>query len=252
MTGEMVLRGGYRGRGLHGSMVEQLGQRIVAGEPLPGEALPQEPALAVEYDVSRTVVREALRVLAAKGLVDARPMRGTRVRPHSEWRLLDPDLLRWALQSDGHPSLLGHLFEIRQMVEPTAARLAAARARPEQLPALTAAFDAMVEASGDLSSYIEADLVLHDTIFGLSGNPLLHELITPIAAALRLGRRVQATGAGRAARSLADSIAPHRAIVDAIVAADADAAEAAMRIVVESAATDASRARSRPGSRVSV
>jgi GntR family galactonate operon transcriptional repressor len=251
MTDAMALRGGYRGRGLHGSMVEQLGRRIVAGEPRPGDALPQEPVLAVEYDVSRTVVREALRVLAAKGLVDARPMRGTRVRPRSEWRLLDPDLLRWALESDGYPALLGHLFEIRQMVEPTAARLAAERARPEQLPRLSAAFDALVEASGDMMAYIEADLVLHDTILGLSGNPLLHELITPIDAALRLGRRVQASGAGKAARALTESIAPHRAVVDAILAGDPDAADAAMRRIVESAARDARRAESGPHRRES-
>lgn len=246
MTGEIATRGGYRGRGLHGSMVELLGQRIVAGEPPPGEALPQEPALAMEYDVSRTVVREALRVLAAKGLVDARPMRGTRVRPRSEWRLLDADLLRWALESEGHTSLLGHLFDIRQMVEPTAARLAAERTRPGQHEELMAALQALVDGSGDLSSYVDADLVLHDLILRLSGNPLLPELITPIAAALRLGRRVQATGAGRAARPLSDSIAPHRAIVEAIVAADPAAAEAAMRIVVESAAEDARRAATQP------
>jgi len=228
-------------------MVEWLGQRIVAGEPAPGEALPQEPVLAREYDVSRTVVREALRVLAAKGLVDARPMRGTRVRPRADWHLLDADLLRWALASDGQDSLLGHLFEVRAMVEPTAARLAARRAPPQQHPDLLAALERLVDASRDPDAYIEADLALHDTILRLSGNPLLHELIAPIAAALRLGRRVQATGAGRAAQPLADSIAPHRAIVEAIIAGDAEAAEAAMRMVVAAAADDARRAAGRDG-----
>lgn len=242
MSSEVASRGGYRGRGLHGALVERLGQRIVAGEPAPGEALPQEPVLAEEYDVSRTVVREALRVLAAKGLVDARPMRGTRIRPQGEWRLLDPDMLRWALDSDGHPALLGHLAEIRETVEPAAARLAAERASASQLDELTQAFEVLVESSGELESYVEADLILHDIIFRLSGNPLLHELMTPIAAALRLGRRIQASGAGQAAHALADSIGPHRAVVAAIVDGEAQAAEAAMRSIVAGATDDARRA----------
>ncbi|MEX1295495.1 MAG: FCD domain-containing protein [Candidatus Limnocylindrales bacterium] len=245
MSSEVVVRGGYHGRGLHGTMVERLGRLIVAGEPPPGEALPREPVLAVQHDVSRTVVREALRVLAAKGLVDARPMRGTLVRPRSEWRLLDPDLLRWALESEAHPPLLAHLFEIREMVEPTAARLAASRARSEQRAELADALERLVEASGDLGAFIEADLVLHETVFRLSGNPLLHELIAPIAAALRLGRHVQASGAGRARRTLADAIGPHRAVVEAVVAGEPAAAEAAMREVVTAAAEDARRARGR-------
>ena len=245
MTGGVVVRGGYRGRGLHGTMVERLGRRIVAGEPQPGEALPQEPVLAGQYDVSRTVVREALRVLAAKGLVDARPMRGTRVRPHAEWRLLDPDLLRWALESELHPSLLGHLCEVREMVEPVAARLAASRAGAQQRAELTDAFERLVDASGDLGSFVEADLDLHETILRLSGNPLLHELIAPIAAALRLGRHEQASGAGRARRPLADSLGPPSAVVEAITAAQPAAAETAMRRVVAAAAEDAQRATDR-------
>jgi len=234
--------GGYRGRGLHGAMVERLGRRIVAGEPPPGEALPREPVLAAEYDVSRTVVREALRVLAAKGLVDARPMRGTRIRPREDWRLLDPDLLRWALESDGHPSLLGHLSEIRAMVEPTAARLAAERSNPAQHDALLVALEALVDESADLAAFIEADLALHRTILRMSGNPLLEELITPIEAALRLGRRVQASGAGEAARSPADALEPHRAVVEAIVAGVGPVAESAMRSIVDAADADARRA----------
>ena len=245
MTAEVAARGGYRGRGLHGAMVEQLGRRIVEGQPLPGEALPREPVLAGQYDVSRTVVREALRVLAAKGLVDARPMRGTLGRPYAEWRLLDPDLRRWALESERHPSLLGHLLEVREMVEPTAARLAASRAGGPQRAELAAAFERLVDASGDLDSFVEADLVLHETILRLSGNPLLHELIAPIAAALRLGRHVQASGAGRAHRTLADSIGPHRAVVEAVIEAQPAAADTAMRRIVAAAARDAQHATGR-------
>lgn len=242
MSDGIFTRGGYRGRGLHGAMVERLGRRIVAGEPGPGEALPQESLLAAEYDVSRTVVREALRVLAAKGLVDARPMRGTRVRPRTEWRLLDADLLRWALDSDGHPSLFGHLIEIRAMVEPAAARLAAERSTPRQHAQLARALEDLVDASAELAAFIEADLALHDVLFRMSGNPLLDELFTSIEAALRLGRRVQASGAGQVARSPIDALESHRQVVEAVIAGDAEQAEACMRAVVAAAAADAQRA----------
>jgi GntR family galactonate operon transcriptional repressor len=246
VVSETANRGGYRGRGLHGAMVERLGQRIVSGEPAPGEALPQEPVLADEHDVSRTVVREALRVLAAKGLVDARPMRGTRVRPRNEWRLLDPDLLRWALESEGREPLLGHLLEIRLIVEPSAAKLAAERADIEQRVRLEEAMAALLAASGDVDAFIEADLVLHGFIFRMAANPLLGELLAAIEAAMRLGRRVQARGAVDEARNPAASIEAHRSVVAAIVAGEGSAAEVAMRAVVTAAGDDASRALDRP------
>ncbi len=242
MSGSAVARGGYRGRGLHGALVERLGQRIVAGDPAPGESLPQESSLALEHDVSRTVVREALRVLAAKGLVDARPMRGTRVQPQTEWRLLDADLLRWALDADGRPSLFGHLSEVRAMVEPTVARLAADRSTPPQHGELASALEALLDSSAEPAAFIEADLVLHAILFRMSGNPLLGELFSSIEAALRLGRRIQAEGAGRAARAPAEAIETHRQVVAAVVAGDGERAEASMRAVVEAAAADTQRA----------
>jgi GntR family transcriptional regulator, galactonate operon transcriptional repressor len=235
-------RGGYQGRGLHGEIVDRLGQRIVAGQPAPGDALPQEPVLAAEYDVSRTVVREALRVLAAKGLVDARPMRGTRVRSREDWQLLDPDILRWALAADGIEPLLGHLLEIRHLVEPLSARLAAERASDAQRTALGAAFDALVEAGGQSDAFIEADLALHAAISAMAGNPLLGQLMAPVETALRLGRHIQVSGAGTGRRSSARSVAAHREVVSAIVRRDGRAAEAAMRSVVRGAAADAERA----------
>ena len=229
----------YHGRGLHGSLVEHLGQRIVSGEPVPGEALPQEPRLASEYDVSRTVVREALRVLAAKGLVDARPMRGTRVRPRADWRLLDPDLLRWSMDADGREALLEHLLEIRLLVEPAAARLAAERARSHQRALLDDAIAALESASADVSAFIEADLALHAAVFEATANPVLAELIAPIEAALRMGRQVQARVADGQASGLAPAIEMHRAVVRAICAGDGTVAEDAMRELVTSATRDA-------------
>lgn len=232
---------GYPGRGLHGAVVEHLGRRIVSGATVVGEALPREPVLADEYDVSRTVVREALRVLAAKGLVEARPMRGTRVRPRASWRLLDPDLLRWSLESEPPASLLRHLMEIRLMVEPASARLAAERTDEAHSSSLEQAWDdlARAGAAGDLEDFIEADLVLHRRILDATGNPLLVELVSAIETGLRLGRREQVRGADPEGHRLHAAMGMHREVVLAINAGDGAAAEAAMRQVVESAARDA-------------
>jgi len=226
-------------RGLHGLVVEDLGRHIVSGAAPPGQRLPQEPALAVEYDVSRTVVREALRVLAAKGLLDARPMRGTLVRPRRDWRLLDPDLLRWSLESEDVSSLLRHLLDVRLMVEPAAARLAAERASGVEREAIERACDGLVGSLGDPEAFIEADLALHGAIIAATGNPLLGELIAAIETALRLGRRIQVRVAGSERPLPSGPVEAHREVVAAVIAGRGRRAEAAMRRVVEAAARDA-------------
>ncbi len=113
-------------RGLHGLTTAALGRRILAGELQPGETVDPE-LLGTEFGVSRTVVREALRALAAKGMIDARPNRGTFVRFRRSWSLLDPDLLRWRSEGDHMGELFRSLGEVRAIIEPAAARLAATR-----------------------------------------------------------------------------------------------------------------------------
>jgi DNA-binding FadR family transcriptional regulator len=230
---------GYPGRGLHGSLVEALGRRVVHGWVAPGEPLPAEPLLAEEYDVSRTAVREALRVLAAKGLVEARPMRGTRVRPRREWRLLDPDLLRWSVD-DGDPGeLLRDLFDVRLMLEPEAARLAAERAAAEDREAVEAAYARLAASLDDPEAFVDADLAFHRAVIAATSNPLLGELAAAVEAGLRLARRVQVRVAGDLRPLPRDPLPGHLAVVDGVVAGDGEAAAAAMRRVVLSAARDA-------------
>lgn len=115
--------GGY-GRGRQGEVVEELGRRIVGGTPAVGEIL-DVAALTAELGISHTVLREALSALKAKGLIEARQKRGTFVQPRSEWRLLDPDVIRWHLRGHRDCSLRGDLVELRGIVEPATARLAA-------------------------------------------------------------------------------------------------------------------------------
>ena len=123
------------GKSMHGRIVRELGQRIVSGDLAPGDRLPAESELIVKYEVSRPVLREAVRVLVAKGLVVSRQRAGAIVRPRNEWHLLDPDVLYWMIQTRPAPDFVRSLMAVRQVFEPGAAALAAQAATDEQLAA---------------------------------------------------------------------------------------------------------------------
>ncbi|MFC4529398.1 FadR/GntR family transcriptional regulator [Sphaerisporangium dianthi] len=221
----------YPGRGVHGQVVEAIGRRIVSGEDAPGSTLNLD-GLEVTYDVSKTVVREALKVLAAKGLVDARPKRGTFVRPRSEWSLLDPDLLRWQFEAPTGGGLLDDLYEVRTIVEPAGARLAAARRTDEDLARLTDTLAAVGPDSG-AQEIVEADLAFHRRLLEASRNELLIRMEYIIEIGLR-ARDLLVHGEGHQD----DFLPPHQAVLDAVRASDPDGAERAMRALLEQAAKD--------------
>src|SRR5881628_1717221 len=123
----------YPRRGLHGAVVHDVGVRILRGDLAPGDPLPNEDELSGELAVSRTVLREAIKVLAAKRLVESRPKTGTRVRERSDWNLLDPDVLAWHLEAGLTDKFLQNTLELRGLIEPGAARLAALRATDEEI-----------------------------------------------------------------------------------------------------------------------
>src|SRR5579875_3369367 len=161
-------------RGLHGQTVEALGARIVQGRYAPGSPL-QPDEIEREFGISKTVLREAMRVLAAKGLVDPRQRRGTVVRPRSSWLLLDADLLRWqSYESDA--GFLANLAEVRSIVEPAGARLAAQRRTDADLAALKAALTAMAQARTNADAVIEADLAFHGLLLDAAHNELLSRM----------------------------------------------------------------------------
>jgi DNA-binding FadR family transcriptional regulator len=238
---------GFARRGLGPAVVDALGRQIVAGEIAPGGSLPIEAELAGSFGVSRTVVREAVRVLVAKGLVDSSPMRGTRVRPRSSWHLLDPDVLGWWAGVGGAAEILADLAEIRRIVEPPAARLAAeriGRGPGGGLDELEDAWKAMQASVDDLDGFIEADLRFHGAILRATRNVLLDQLLAAVGAGLRLAREVQASADGGGTLP-GDPLPLHAAVVEAIRAGDGRAAKAAMRAVVKAAARDAERALAR-------
>ena len=135
--------------GVHGTIVLAIGEDIVRGTIKPGERLPQEAALIERFRASRTAIREAMKVLAAKGLVRARQRAGTKVRPRAEWDLLDADVLSWHDPDTINDTLVGDLVELRQFLEPKAARLAAQRATEEDIETMQAAHEKMAGAAAD-------------------------------------------------------------------------------------------------------
>jgi DNA-binding FadR family transcriptional regulator len=223
-------------RGLHGQIVEVMAQRILSGQ-IPEGATINVPELQADLGVSLTAVREALKVLTAKGLVDARQKRGTFVRPRSDWNLLDSDMIRWHFDDDVRPELLEELHEVRGIVEPAAARLAALRAQPAHLEALDAALEQMASATDDLAA-ADADLRFHRALLAATGNELLTKMEvimeTGLADRDRLVHKVKPSD---------DPLPSHRRVVDAVRAGDPAAAEQAMRELLAKAAEDLTEVR---------
>ncbi|WP_020500422.1 FadR/GntR family transcriptional regulator [Sciscionella marina] len=209
-------------RGLHGQIVEAIGTGIVRGDHPPGSTLFAED-LERELGVSKTVVREALKVLGAKGMVESRQKRGTVVRPRAQWHLLDADLLRWHGGARPDRDFLGNLAEVRAIVEPAGARLAAVRRTEEDLVALESAMAAMVAAHTDADAMIAADLEFHRALLDAAHNELLSRMDVVIVAGLGVRDRIV-----HAREHWADPEPAHRAILDAV---RANAPEAAVRAV---------------------
>jgi DNA-binding FadR family transcriptional regulator len=170
-------------RGLHNLVVQQLGRLIVSGELAPGEGLPREEVLAERLNVSRTALREAMKVLVAKGLIESRQRTGARVREAIHWNQLDADVLGWRCASMPTESFVEKLVEMRELIEPGAAAAAARRRTDEQLVTLKAAYDAMA-ASEDLDAWAEADLAFHETLLRATNNELMVSLFSVIETAL--------------------------------------------------------------------
>ena len=224
----------YPTRGVHGRLVEVIGQRIVGDALAPGTDLPREVELMDEFQASRTAVREAIKVLAAKGLVESRQKRGMRVRAQDEWNLLDPDVLAWYAASSPSPELVGQMVELRRMIEPAAARLAAERRSEGELAAIEAAFAQMQAGLDDFTAYYRADLAFHRALFRASGNPFIDRLGAIVAVILEVSFRLQR----RSLIPASAGLALHAPVLAAIRDGDPAAAEAAMLAIIEAAGVE--------------
>lgn len=205
----------YSGRNLHGQVVQELGLRVVGGHYAAGALLPNEEQLCQELAVSRTALREAVKVLAAKGLLEPRPRIGTRVRDKTLWNLLDPDILSWSCATGADAGFLRHLAELREIIEPAAAALAASSRSEAQLAEISGALDAMEQAQ-NIAQWVEADLAFHTAILRATNNPLLMPLAAIIGSALESLLAVTARNADDFKRGLPG----HQKVFEAIRTGD--------------------------------
>lgn len=226
------------GRRLRGAIAHRLGVAILSGEYKPGERIPGEVAFAAELDVSRSAFREAIQVLTAKGLVESRPKAGTLVLPRDRWNLLDPDVLGWAFTGAPDIDFIRSLFELRAIVEPGAAALAAARRDRADLKAMRDALADMSRHSLGTEAGRAADRAFHTAILAATRNDALVVLSASIGAAV--GWTTQFKQRLRALPR--NPIPDHRRVYDAIAAGDGAGASEAMRLLVQQALDDTAAA----------
>jgi DNA-binding FadR family transcriptional regulator len=225
------------GKSMHGRIVRELGLRILGGELAPGDRLPSEAELIEKYEVSRPVLREAVRVLVAKGLVMSRQRAGATVRPRSEWHLLDPDVLYWMIQTRPAPEFVKTLMGMRRVFEPGAAALAAQAATDEQLAGIARAYDGMV-AAGTSDDLLEPDLAFHRRIAEATGNDLMAYIGTMMSLALRESIKLSS----RLPTAHALSLPRHKAILTALQHRDSAAAHQATVLQLDATQLDLSAA----------
>ncbi|WP_375393421.1 FadR/GntR family transcriptional regulator [uncultured Sphingomonas sp.] len=214
------------GRNLTHGMLDALGRAIVTGI-YEERRFPTEADLAAQHGVSRSVTREAVKMLTAKGLLSARPRQGTIVQPATNWNLFDPDVLGWLLDRKFSLPLLRHFNELRIGIEPMASRLAADHAGPDHKAAIRGGFDRMVAAEAGDDDPLDADIAFHVAILRAAGNPFFAQFEDLVSTALRSSIRFTNRFQGRSA-----DLAEHRAVLIAIEAADGAAANAAMHKII--------------------
>ncbi|MBA4046555.1 MAG: GntR family transcriptional regulator [Erythrobacter sp.] len=233
------------GRRVRRAVVDHLGEQIVTGTIAVGDTLPGEVETADRLAVSRGTYREAVKMLAAKGLVESRPKTGTRVLDRAQWALLDPDVLRWAFSGQPDTRFVSDLFEMRALVEPAIAGLAATRRTPEQLERMRAALAVMADVGLGVQAGREADRVFHESLLSAAANEVMMTLAASIGAAVAYTTLFKQ----RAAGFPRDPVPDHQRVFDAIAAQDAGAAEAAMRDLLRLAQQDTQGALSKQSGR---
>lgn len=211
-------------------MVEVIGSQIVRGDSPPGGSLPIEAELATQHETSRTVIREAIKMLTAKGLVGSRPRRGTYVEPEDKWNILDPDVLRWILQRRFSFELMRDFLVARQGFEPRAAALAAERQDRAAIARIAARLHDMEEAAAGRMDSLESDIAFHVAILEASGNRFFVQFSHVIETALRFSIRLTNSEKGVRMASVEDHARIYRAIERGDVA---EAERAANDLLVE-------------------
>jgi DNA-binding FadR family transcriptional regulator len=224
---------------LHGAIARDLGVQIVSGRYRPGRILDGEVDASVRLEVSRTAYREAVRILAAKGLVESRPRVGTRVSLPERWHLLDPDVLSWVFEREPEDRLVNGLFELRRIVEPQAAALAAERRTEADLAAMARALEGMQAHSLTIQAGRAADQNFHAALLRASGNAFIASLISGITAAVTWTTIFKQ----RHNQLARDSVPDHARVYEAVRAGNPAAAQRAMTALLDLALLDTTGSR---------
>jgi DNA-binding FadR family transcriptional regulator len=223
----------YQGR-IHGALAYRLGVDILNGVYTPGEVLPNEIEASAKLAISRSAYREAMRILAAKGMVESRPKTGTRVTDRAGWNLLDPEVLGWMFDTEPSESFIASLFELRLITEPAAAELAAQRRSDAEIATMRAALLTMKKETLMTEAGRRADLEFHRTLIGATRNEALVSLSSSIEAAVAWTTRYKA----RHNALTRDPIPDHERVCEAIAAGDPAAARASMDTLIRMAHQD--------------
>lgn len=223
------------------TIAREIGMEIVSGGFKSGDILDGEIETSGRLRISRAAYREAVRILAAKGLVRALRKVGTRVNPRGEWHLLDPDVLEWIFESEPDDELLANLFELRRMVEPEAAALAAFRRTDSDLQAMAEALKGMSRHTLASNAGRMADQAFHAALLRATGNAFVASLTASVGAAVTWTTIYK----GQHSHRLRDSVPDHQRVYDAVARRDAQGARLAMADLVELALRDTTEARRR-------
>ena len=230
-SGDVIasITGRTRPRNLHSFVLWQLGVAIVGGDFPEGTILPTDAELLQRFSVSRTVLREALKTLAAKGMIEARARIGTRVLPRGRWNLFDADVLAWHFETGPDVAFLQSLAEIRIGVEVESAALAALRRSDAEAEAMIACADRLADAR-TAAEFARTDLEFHRAVAEASGNPFMASISALVEVALTATFTI--SSAVEDDEAMAATVRAHRRIADAIKARDPDEARLAMQAVI--------------------
>lgn len=221
-------------KNVHGNTLDHLGEAIVAGRYPAGSSMPAEPRLCEELGVSRTVIRESVKSLVAKGLVSTGPKVGTRVLTEDHWNWFDPDVILWKSKAGLTREFLRDLQDLRRVLEPAAVRMAAERATSRDLADIETAFQGMRRAVEEGGEYVAYDLAFHQGLLRASHNRMIVQMSKVLSALLRTSFEVS-TSRKDGPRS---SLPLHRAVLDAVAAHNVSKAEKAILVLIDGANED--------------
>lgn len=221
-------------KNVHGNTVDFLGEAIVAGRYAVGGSIPPEPVLCEELGVSRTVVRESIKSLVAKGLIHTGPKVGTHVLSADKWNWFDADVIAWQSKAGLTPEFIRDLQDLRRVVEPAAVRFAAIRATPEDIARIEAAYVGMKQAVYEGGDYITFDLRFHQGLLAASHNRMLVQMSKALSALLRTSFELSTAKENGTRQSLP----LHRTVLDAVIAHNPIQAERAICVLIDGAHKD--------------